>query len=76
MSSVAEDHGGGGVVVRRAFDADKWEVGIAGEGGDERGWRDEGCYAGEVGVKECGEGVGGSGEGGEVGGGEEERACK
>ena len=59
-----------------AFYADEREMGVAGEGGDEGSTRDEGRYAGEVSVEECGKAGGGGFEGGEMGGGEEEGACE
>ena len=76
VSGVAEDYGRGGGVVRVAFHADEREVGVAGEGGDEGSRWDERCYAGEMGVEECGKALGGGFEGGEVGRGEEEGACE
>lgn len=63
-------------MVGLAFYAYEREVGVLCEGGDESFWCNEGGYAGEVGIEEGGDGGGVFGEGSEVRGGEEERACE
>ena len=78
VGSVAEDDDTGGMVVRRAFDADEGQVRVAGELVEKIGRRDEfRADAGEIGGEEGGEGGAGRGfEGGEGGGRGEEGAGK